>query len=179
MRSRVTCTATSRIGRTAALLVAQLDLADLVVVGDDDGLAGDLAGAAAALGYDPRVRAGAWADAAGSDLVVVDTVVEGTGAELAARCAGAVVIVATGAPVPDVTLLLAETRLPRARVFGAAGTPADGPMTTAARAVQAADAVLRDRGRRLRCAVLLRGDEGEGVHERDVRVGAGGVQAIL
>jgi hypothetical protein len=46
--------------------------------------------------------------------------------------------------------------------------------------VQAADAVLRDRGAELRCAVLCRGEGGEdGVRVRDVRVGGGGVQEIL
>jgi hypothetical protein len=30
-----------------------------------------------------------------------------------------------------------------------------------------------------RCAVLLRGDAGEGVQARAVRIGAGGVQVIL
>jgi malate/lactate dehydrogenase len=177
MRRKVTCTATTELGRTAALLLAQLDLADLVLVGAPDGLAPDLAAAAQPQGFEPRVTGGTWADAAGSDLVVLDAVEADTGAELAARCAGAVVVVATATPAAGVERVLRDSRLPRARIFGPAHP--GGPVAAAAYAVQAADAVLRDRGRTLRCAVLLRGDEGEGVQERDVQVGDGGVQAIL
>src|SRR3954466_10269878 len=99
MRRNVTCTAATRTGEVAALLIAQLDLTALVVLGGPDGLADDVAGAAGAQGYEPRVRAGGWADAAGSDLVVVDAVTDGVGAEIAARCSGAVVVVATATVV--------------------------------------------------------------------------------
>src|SRR3954454_6481916 len=98
MRRKVACTASTRTGELAALLIAQLDLTALVVLGASDGLADDLAGAAAAQGYEPRVRAGTWADAAGADLVVLDAVADDTAAEIAARCAGAVVVVATADP---------------------------------------------------------------------------------
>src|SRR3954454_17261463 len=112
MRRKVTCTAMSRTGEVAALLIAQLDLTALVLLASPDGLAEDLAGAAPAQGYEPRVWAGGWGDAAGSDLVVLDAVQADTAAEIAARCAGAVVIVATATPVADVERLLAATHLP-------------------------------------------------------------------
>lgn len=176
MRRKVTCTAATRTGEVAALLIAQLDLSALVVLGGPDGLADDVAGAAAAQRYEPRVRAGGWADAAGSDLVVVDAVGDDTAAEIAARCAGAVVIVATPDPVGDVRALLEGTRLPRARVLGAAVAGA-GPITAAALATEVADAVLRDRRAPLRVAVQeLDADD---VAVREARVGAGGVQKIL
>jgi malate/lactate dehydrogenase len=179
MRGIVTCTAQTFTGELAALLVAQLDLSALVVLGGRDGLAEDLIGAAASQRYEPRVRDGGWAQAAGADVVILDALADDTAAEIAARCAGAVVVVATPTPVTDVQRLLDATHLPRARVIGAAVEDA-GPITAAARAVEIADAVLRDRRRLLPAAVLVLGDDGdEGVQLRDARVGAGGVQAIL
>lgn len=180
MRHRVTCTVFTQIGELAALLIAQLDLAALVLLSGSEELANDLAGAASSQGYEPRVRAGTWADAAGSDLVVLDAVGDDTAAEIAARCAGAVVVVATPTPVADVERLLAGTRLPRARIIGAAVDGA-GPITAAARATEIADAVLRDRRRTIAAAVqVLDEDDGEAnVVIRDARVGAGGIQAIL
>jgi malate/lactate dehydrogenase len=183
MRRKVTCTATTRTGELAALLIAQLDLSALVLLGGPDGLADDVAGAAAHQGYEPRVRAGEWADAAGADLVVVDAVAEDTAREIAQRCSGAVVVVATADPERDVAALLEGTRLPRARIVGVAPAGAAGPITRAARATEIVDAVLRDRRRALRVAVEVLaedGAEGEGgVELREARVGAGGIQAIL
>ncbi|WCB92357.1 hypothetical protein DSM104299_01050 [Baekduia alba] len=177
MRRKVTCTAVTRTGEIAALLVAQLDLTALTLLGGDAALADDLAGAARAQGFEPRVRTGAgWADAAGADLVVVDAVEGETGAEIAARCAGAVVVVASVDPVGDVERLLAETHLPRGRILGADVAGA-GPVTAAALAVEIVDAVLRDRRRALRVAVQALEDDAVAV--REARVGAGGVQAIL
>ncbi|HEY6761679.1 MAG TPA: hypothetical protein VI318_19415 [Baekduia sp.] len=177
MRCKVTCTTQTRTGETCALLLAQLDLSTLTLLGAGADLADDLAAAALPQGYEPRVRTGnGWADAAGSDLVVLDGVGAETGAEIAARCGGAVVIVATADPVSDVERLLAETRLPRARILGADVAGA-GPITAAARAVEVADAVLRDRRRALRVAVQALEDDTVAV--RDARVGAGGAQAIL
>jgi malate/lactate dehydrogenase len=179
MRSKVTCTAETFTGDLLGLLIAQLDLSVLVLIGGREGLADDLVGAARPQGYEPRVYAGTWADAGGSDLVVVDAIDQDTGQEIAQRCAGAVVIVATPTPVTDVQRLLEATRLPRARIIGAAVEGA-GPMTAAARAAEIADAVLRDRRCPLRAAVLALGETGEeGVTLRDVRIGAGGIQAIL
>jgi malate/lactate dehydrogenase len=179
MRSKVTCTAETFTGELVGLLIAQLDLSVLVVLGGREGLADDLAGAAGPQGYEPRVHAGTWTDAGGSDLVVVDAIDQDTGEEIARRCAGAVVIVATSTPVTDVQRLLAATRLPRARIIGAAVEGA-GPITAAARAVEIADAVLRDRRRTLQAAVLaLSEDAEEGVALRKARIGAGGIQAIL
>jgi malate/lactate dehydrogenase len=179
MRSKVTCTAETFTGELIALLIAQLDLSVLVLLGGREGLADDLAGAAVPQGYEPRVHAGTWADAGGSDLVVVDAIDQDTGREIAQRCAGAVVIVATPTPVTDVQRLLDATRLPRARVIGVPGEAA-GPITAAARAAEIADAVLRDRRRTLQVAVLvLDGDAEEGVALREARLGAGGIQAIL
>lgn len=180
MRRKVTCTAGTRVGEFAALLIAQLDLATLVVLSGPAGLAEDVAGAASPQGYEPRVRAGNWADAAGSDLIVLDAVGDDTAQEIAARCAGAVVVVATPAPVADVERLLTGTRLPRARIVGAAVDGA-GPIAAAARATEIADAVLRDRRRTIAAAVQVL-DEADGsasVELRDARIGAGGIQAIL
>jgi hypothetical protein len=176
MRREVTCTAATRTGEVAALLIAQLDLSALTLIGGHDGLADDLAGAASAQAFEPRVRAGAWADAAGADLVVLDAVDADAAAEIAARCAGAVVVVATADPVADVGALLAATHLPRARILGADVAGA-GPITAAALAVEVLDAVLRDRRRTLRVAVQALEDDA--VAMREARVGAGGVQAIL
>jgi malate/lactate dehydrogenase len=179
MRRKVTCTTATPAGQTAALLLAQLDLAELVLLDGPPALADDLAAAAGPLRYEPRVRDGGWPDGAGADVVVVDAIGADTAGEIAARCPGAVVVVATARPVDDIAALLAATRLPRAHVFGAVG-PHAGPVTAAARALQVVDAVLRDRRATLRCAVQCLPDEGaEGVQERDVVVGAGGVQAIL
>src|SRR4051812_5249631 len=118
MRRKVTCTAATATGERAALLIAQLDLADLVVLGGPDGLAADVAGAAGPQRYEPRVRDGAWADAAGSDVVVLDAVAEATATEIASRCPGAVIVVATPSPAGDVAALLDATRMPRAHVLG-------------------------------------------------------------
>jgi malate/lactate dehydrogenase len=177
MRRKVTCSTAGRTGEVAALLIAQLDLAALTLLGAGaEALAQDLAGAAPAQGYEPRVRAGGWADAAGADLVVLDAVGDDTGAEIAARCAGAVVVLATADPLADVARLLSETRLPRARIVGVE-TAAKGPVTAAAEAVRIVDAVLRDRRRTLPVAVQALEDDT--IALRDARVGAGGVQAIL
>jgi malate/lactate dehydrogenase len=180
MRRKVTCTTCTRTGEIAALLIAQMDLTALVLLSAPDGLAEDLAGAAPVQGYEPRVRAGTWADAAGSDLVVLDAVGDDTAAEIAARCAGAVVVVATPTPVADVDRLLAGTRLPRARIVGAAVDGA-GPITAAARATEIVDAVLRDRRRTIAAAVQDLDEDGGVAHVamRDARIGAGGIQAIL
>jgi malate/lactate dehydrogenase len=180
MRRKLTCTTCTRTGEIAALLITQLDLTALVLLSGPDGLAEDLAGAAPVQGYEPRVRAGTWADAAGSDVVVLDAVGEDTAAEIAARCAGAVVVVATPTPVADVARLLEGTRLPRARIVGAAVDGA-GPITAAARATEIVDAVLRDRRRTIAAAVQVL-DEAGGAPDvvvRDARIGAGGIQAIL
>src|SRR5215218_4629766 len=131
MRSKVTCTAETFTGELIALLIPQLDLSVLVLLGGREGLAEDLAGAAVPQGYEPRAHAGTWADAGGSDLVIVDAIDQDTGKEIAQRCAGAVVIVATPTPVTDVQRLLEATRLPRARIVGAPVEGA-GPITAAA-----------------------------------------------
>src|SRR4051794_3823887 len=102
MRRKQTCTDATPTGERAPLLIAQLGLAELVVQGGADGLGHGLAAAGGPLRYEPRVRAGAWAGAAGSDVVVLDAVADGAAQEIAARCAGAVVVVATPAPVSDV-----------------------------------------------------------------------------
>jgi malate/lactate dehydrogenase len=179
MRRKVMCTASTPTGAAAALLLAQLDLAELVLLDAPDGLAADLAAAAGPQGYEPRVAAGGWDAAAGAEVVLLDAVDDGTGVELAARCSGAVVVVATAAAVADVRRLLTATRLPPASLFGI--VPAgSGPISSAAHAVQAVDAVLRDRGRRLACAVLCQGESGEdGVRLREAHIGATGVQTIL
>ncbi|WP_445152318.1 hypothetical protein [Baekduia sp. Peel2402] len=162
------------------MLIAQLDLTALVLLSASEELSDDLASAALSQGYEPRVRAGGWADAAGSDLVVLDVVGPETGTEIAARCAGAVVVVATATPVADVEALLVATHMPRARIIGAAVDGA-GPITAAARATEIADAILRDRRQTITAAVQVL-DEEDGaanVLVREARIGAGGIQAIL
>jgi malate/lactate dehydrogenase len=179
MRRKVICTAATATGRHAALLLAQLDLADLLLVDAPEGLAGDLLAAAAPLGYDPRVSAGTWEDAAGAEVVVLDAVTAATAGEIAVRCSDAVVVVGTPDAPADVQRLLDASRLPRARILGAAGDGA-GPVSTAAHALRLADAVLRDRGTDLPCAVQCRGEGGaDGVAVRTVRIGAGGAREIL
>jgi malate/lactate dehydrogenase len=181
MRRTVTCTAATRTGEVAALLIAQLDLSTLVLVGGPDGLADDVAGAALAQGYEPRIAAGGWADAAGSDLVVVDAVDAAVAREIATRCAGAIVVVASADVAGDVEALLAATQMPPARVLGAAVQGA-GPVTAAARATELVDAILRDRRRVLDVAVQGPAQDGAaggpGVAVRAARVGAGGVQEL-
>jgi malate/lactate dehydrogenase len=179
MRSKVTCTAETFTGELVGLLIAQLDLSILVLLGGREELADDLVGAAGPQGFESRVHAGTWADAGGSDLVVVDAIDQDTAREIAQRCASAVVIVATPTPVTDVQRLLDATHLPRARIIGAAVEGA-GPITAAARAAEIADAVLRDRRRTLHVAVLALGEDIDaGVALREARIGAGGIQAIL
>jgi malate/lactate dehydrogenase len=179
MRRKVMCTTQTPTGAYAALLVAQLDLTALVLLDGPEALAEDLVSAAAALRYEPRVRAGGWPEAAGADLVVLDVVDDEMTQQLAARCAGAVIVLATATPVADVERVLDGTRLPRSHVLGAAVDGA-GPITAAARATEIVDAILRDRRATLRCAVRCQGEGGaEGVHLREARVGAGGVHAIL
>jgi len=180
MRRKITVIGDSQAAAVAALLLARRELADLLLVGAGDGLAGDLCAAAEAEGFAGWVAAGDWRDAAGSDVVVAGAVPDGTGEEIAARCPGAVVVVATDEPGADVGALLTATRFPRGRVIGAAGG-ASGPLGRGAVAAAIADAVVRDRGREMRCAVMCRPDDDEhdGVAERTVRVGAGGVQQIL
>jgi hypothetical protein len=176
MRRKVTCTPATEVGALIALLVAQLDLADVVLLDAPAAQAADLAEAGDVLGFQPRVTAGGWEDAAGSDLVLLAVVDDATGAEVARRCSGAVVVVATEDATGDVERLLDETLFPRGRLLGVGG---DGPYERAARTVALADAILRDRrDRLLRGAVLCRGDS-QDVEERSVRVGAAGVVEIV
>jgi hypothetical protein len=176
MRRKVTCTLTNEVGWTAALLVARLDLADVVLLGASPEAAADLAAAGEVLGSGPRVTAGGWEEAAGSDVVLLAEAATDAGLEVRRRCSGSVVIVATETPAEDVARLLGETLLPRGRLIG---VPGGGPYERAARAVALADSVLRDRGdREHRGAVLCRGDEDD-VQERTVRIGAAGVVEIV
>src|SRR3954470_11186809 len=182
MRRKVTCTPATEVGALIALLVAQLDLADVVLLDAPAAQAVDLAEAGDVLGFQPCVTAGGWEDAAGSDLVLLAVVDDATVADaapaagVARRCSGAVVVVATEDATGDVERLLDETLFPRGRLLGVGG---DGPYERAARTVALADAILRDRrDRLLRGAVLCRGDS-QDVEERSVRVGAAGVVEIV
>src|SRR5436853_117521 len=66
MRRKVSCTAHTATGQTAALLIARLDLAELMILGGPPALAEDLRAAAAALAYEPRIAGGDWSAAAGA-----------------------------------------------------------------------------------------------------------------
>src|SRR3954465_4294920 len=106
MRRKISIIGDSETAAVAALLLARRELADIVLVAARDGLAADLEAAAAAEGFAAWVRAGDWVDAAGSDVVVAGELPDGAAEELAARCPGAVVVVATEATTGDVTSLL-------------------------------------------------------------------------
>jgi malate/lactate dehydrogenase len=180
MRRKITVIGDSETAAVAALLLARREIADLLLVEAREGLARDLAAAAEAERFAAWVSEGDWVDAAGSSVVVATAVPDGTARELAARCPGSVVVVATDDPAADVAALLDATRFPRGRIVGAAGGGA-GPLGRGAVAAAIADAVLRDRGRELRAAVLCRpeDDQYDGVQERAVTIGAGGVEQIL
>jgi hypothetical protein len=177
MRRKVTCTVSDRVGDLAAMLIARLDLADVVLVGGEDGdPAHDLTRAGEVLGFAPRVSAGGWEQAAGSDVVVLADAPAGVEDELTRRSPGAVVVVATERATADVARLLDATLFPRGRMVG---VPGAGPYERAARAAAIVDAILRDRHDRvLGGAVLCRGDD-QDVQERAVRLGAAGVVDIV
>jgi malate/lactate dehydrogenase len=180
MRSKITVIGDTEAAAVAALLLGRRELADVVLVDTRDGLADDLAAAADAEGFAPWVTAGDWRDAAGSDVVVAGTLPDGAARELSERCPRSVVVVVTPDTAADVASLLDATRFPRGRVIGAVGG-GGGPLGRGAVAAAIADAVLRDRGRELRAAVLCRPeeDQDDGVWERTVRIGATGVEQIL
>ncbi|MBI5106932.1 MAG: hypothetical protein HZB46_18450 [Solirubrobacterales bacterium] len=169
----------------AALLIAQLDLADVVLLGARAGLADDLDACGDLLGYEPRVTAGDWPDLGGSDVVVLAGVGQRTGKELADRCAHAVVVVASGDQAGDVAALLEATHFPRARILGVAVGSGDGhgPLLQAAGAARLVDHVLRDRRRVVEAYVLCRTADddppGDEVRRAEVRVGARGAEEIL
>jgi malate/lactate dehydrogenase len=180
MRRKITVIGDSETAATAALLLARREIADILLVDTRDGLARDLEAAAEAEGFAHWATEGDWVDAAGSSIVVAAAMPDGAASELAARCPGSVVVVATADPATDVAALLDATRFPRGRIIGATGGGA-GPLGRGAVAAAIADAVLRDRRRELRAAVLCRPDDDkyDGVQERAVTIGAGGVERIL
>jgi malate/lactate dehydrogenase len=180
MRRKITVIGDSETAAVAALALARREVADILLIGGREGLVGDLEAAAQVEGFAPWVAEGDWVDAAGSSIVIAAAVPDGVAEQLAARCPGAIVVVATADPAADVRALLDGTRFPRGRILGAAGAGA-GPLGRGTVAAALADAVLRDRGRELTAAVLCRPDDDQfdGVEERTVRVGAGGVERIL
>lgn len=175
MRRKITVIGQGPAAAAAALLLAQRDVADLVLVGLAAEVAEDLAAAGAVLGFAPELAAGAWLETAGSDAVVLTELPEDAARELGERCPDAVLVLATPEPAEAVAVVLDATHLPRSRVVGVRG--AGGPFSSAAEAERVVDAVLHDRGRELPFPVLLR--EGEAVVAVRARVGAGGVAEVL
>lgn len=154
------------------MLLAQDDLADLVIFGGDPV---DHAEAAGVAGFVSRAIAGDWAQAAGSHIVVLAGASDVAG-QLRTRCPDAVVIVAGDGVDQHVNELLAQTRFPRGRVIGVTG----GPLATAATIRKAVQAILLDRGTLLTATVMCAGEHGhEGPAVVPVVVGARGVQEIL
>ena len=118
------------------------------------------------------VRESAYADAAGSEVVVL-----ADGADIAAaakaaavRAAASVIVVATERFADDTATALKASLFPRPRLFGVA--PGD--------AVAAVDAVLFARDEPFTVAALCRGELGveDRVETVPARVGRGGLRAI-
>lgn len=129
MRSKITVVGSDDVSAGVALLLAQRDYADLVVLDAAEGraadLARDVAQASALLDHEPRITGTAdWADASGSDVVILAAdrdAVAGSTQEIARRCPDAVVIVVTE-PVEEMcTILRDATLFTRSHVFGVLG----------------------------------------------------------
>lgn len=154
MRRKITVIGAGPVGSATALLLARRPDADVRLLDADTdrarARATDLAAATAlGAGASGRVSCAGWAEASGSEVVVVavggdDPVGAGRaiGAEIARRTPDAVVVVLT-TPVDEVTrAVLATSRLPRNRVVGL-GTVVDSARLRAALAA-AAEVDVRD-----------------------------------
>lgn len=128
MTSKITVVGREVTTAAIALLLAQRDCADLVLLdagGAAPAPARDAAEAAVLLGGEPRVTgAEDWAEAAGSSLVVIcadrETVARSSG-EISRRCPDAVVIVVSD-PVEEMCMLVREATLfTRSHVLGVRG----------------------------------------------------------
>jgi malate dehydrogenase len=139
-----------QVGAHVALLLAQRDYADLVVLDADDGRAGDaardVAQASALLDHEPRI-AGTddWAEASGSNIVVLTAdrdVITASVGDIARRCPDAVVIVVSE-PVEEMcTILRDATLFTRSHVFGVVGIAQTARLRAAI--AEEADVSIRD-----------------------------------
>lgn len=129
MRGKLTVVGAGEVGATIALLLAQRDYAEVVLLDADGDVARaralDVANAAAAADREPLVTGTAdWSEAAGATLVVIaaDRVsVEGATDDLARCCPDARVVVA-GEPVGELCHLVRDATLfTRQRVIGVSG----------------------------------------------------------
>lgn len=130
MRRKITVVGTGAVGSATALLLGRLPDADVVLVDREVARARaralDLTAAVALHpGGTGRVAGGTWAEAAGSEVVVVTVggedpiaVVEDVAGEIARRCPDAVVVVVTTPVDPATRAVLETTRFPRGRVIG-------------------------------------------------------------
>jgi len=129
MRGKITVVGTGAVGSATALLLGRRSDTDVVLLDRDTQRARaralDLTAAVALGAGAGRVYGGTWADAPGSDVVVIalggpqtlEDVAE-VGIEIARRTPDAVVVVVT-TPVDAATrVALDSTRLPRGRVIG-------------------------------------------------------------
>jgi hypothetical protein len=144
----------------------------ITVVGDSGGGEGLASTLSAGDRADVVTVSGAWADLAGSEVVVLGggADVPAAAGEVARRAPAAVVVLATADGERDCAAALEASLLPRPRVFAVA--PGD---------VQAAvEAVVHGREAALEAAVLCRGELGidDRVATVPVRVGPGGVRSI-
>ena len=129
MRSKITVVGAGDGSAYIALLLAERDYADLVVLDAVEGraseLARDVAQASALLDHEPRITGtDDWAEASGSNVVILAAdrdVVAGSTQDIARRCPDAVVIVITE-PVEEMCAILRDATLfTRSRVFGVVG----------------------------------------------------------
>lgn len=145
MRPKVTIVGAGNVGGTAALLLALQGIADIVLLDIVDGLpqgkALDLSQALPVLGVAVGVRGTTdWADAAGSDLLIVTSgvarkpgmsrddllsanasIIGAVAGEIRSHCPDATVMVVSNPLDAMAHLTLEVTGFPRARVLGMAG----------------------------------------------------------
>ena len=159
-------------GARALSLLAQIDIAELLLVAPGAaGTADEVAAAVARAGGRRRVHGSEDAgDLRGSAVVVLAREVSDAELlELSRTAPGAVLVVAAGDIAEECGRVLDATSMPRPRVIGALDD-----------AAEVAAAVYLDRGHVLRCVARCQGEAGlDGVHAVRARVGAGGVTEIL
>lgn len=129
MRRKITVVGAGAVGSATALLLGRRPDADVVLLDVDEARARaralDLTAAVALDAGAGRVEGGTWAQAAGSEVVVIAVggaqaldAVHSVCVDVARRCPDAVVVVVT-TPVDAATrAALDATRFPRSRVFG-------------------------------------------------------------
>lgn len=130
MRRKITVVGAGAVGSATALLLGRLPDADVVLVDADLARARaralDLTAAVALHGEGTGgVTGGTWAEAAGSEVVVITVggpdpiaAVADVSREITRRCPDAVVVVVTTPVDPATRAVLEATRFPRGRVVG-------------------------------------------------------------